>query len=356
MSLQNKTLYYWSLQLIFWSLLSGLMAITYWVGGNVLEMKMWQIIMDFSIITLLAIFCTHRLKKALNRYVEFDDLEVLDLLKVLGLLALASVLFFGAFTLYLRFAYTFIYDRGDVFNHPTQSLLNNIVVFFNYGIYFSIWTVFYVAIKGLMELNKSRETRLVLETHLKASQLNTLKGQINPHFMFNSLNNIRGLMLEDVNKSRDMLTRLSETLRYSLTKNDVNSIALEDELEMVENYVEISKIQLEDRLKFESSIDPETLSIQIPPMIIQMLVENAIKHGISKIKQGGKVALTTRCENNELEIKVTNSGLLQPRANTTQVGIENIKKRITLLYGEKGVFSLKEIDNQVVATIKIPLT
>jgi LytS/YehU family sensor histidine kinase len=134
-----------------------------------------------------------------------------------------------------------------------------------------------------VELNKSRETRLELESNLKESQLNTLKGQINPHFMFNSLNNIRGLMLEDVTAARNMLTSLSETLRYSLTKSESNSIALEDELDMVKNYIELSKIQLESRLQFESFIDENSLSTQIPPMIIQMLIENAIKHGISNL-------------------------------------------------------------------------
>ena len=89
--------------------------------------------------------------------------------------------------------------------------------------------------------------------------------------MFNSLNNIRGLMLEDVTAARNMLTSLSETLRYSLTKSESNSIALEDELDMVKNYIELSKIQLESRLQFESFIDENSLSTQIPPMIIQML-------------------------------------------------------------------------------------
>ena len=91
-------------------------------------------------------------------------------------------------------------------------------------------------------INTIKVNQLQLETNLKDAQLNTLKGQINPHFMFNSLNNIRGLMLEDVGKARNMLTSLSEMLRYALTKSGINSISLEDELDMVENYIEISKI------------------------------------------------------------------------------------------------------------------
>jgi LytS/YehU family sensor histidine kinase len=206
-----------------------------------------------------------------------------------------------------------------------------------------------------VELNKSRETRLELESNLKESQLNTLKGQINPHFMFNSLNNIRGLMLEDVTAARNMLTSLSETLRYSLTKSESNSIALEDELDMVKNYIELSKIQLESRLQFESFIDENSLSTQIPPMIIQMLIENAIKHGISNLIEGGKVSLSTEIKKNKLRIEVVNTGILKQSENSTQLGLKNIKRRLDLLYGESATFSLNELENQVVATILIPL-
>lgn len=173
--------------------------------------------------------------------------------------------------------------------------------------------------------------------------------------MFNSLNNIRGLMLEDVTAARNMLTSLSETLRYSLTKSESNSIALEDELDMVKNYIELSKIQLESRLQFESFIDENSLSTQIPPMIIQMLIENAIKHGISNLIEGGKVSLSTEIKKNKLRIEVVNTGILKQSENSTQMGLKNIKRRLDLLYGESATFSLNELENQVVATILIPL-
>ncbi len=331
------------------------MAFAYWFSDNELDLEIWQFIMDFIIILLLSIFYTHQLKRSINKFIQFDNLKGLDALKILGLLLGSILLFYITYTLYIQFTYHFIYDRADVFDHESQGLKSNILFILNYTIYFLVWTGFYVAIKGLMELNNGRETRLQLETTLKESQLNTLKGQINPHFMFNSLNNIRGLMLEDVDRARNMLTSLSETLRYSLTKSDANAIALEDELEMIKNYIEISKIQFEDRLLFETNIDNASLNTQIPPMIIQMLVENAIKHGISNLKEGGKVSLSTNIKDNHLLIVVANTGILRPSENSTQLGLKNIKQRLELLYGEAATFSLKEIENQVVATIKIPL-
>ena len=219
-----------------------------------------------------------------------------------------------------------------------------------------IWFVSFTAFKLNSEVKEEKLRNSMLQTSLKESQLNTLKGQINPHFMFNSLNNIRGLMLEDTRKAREMLTALSETLRYALTQNTITSIALEDELEMVEKYIDLSKIQLEDRLAYQTKIDPLSLNIQIPPMLIQMLVENAIKHGISNIKEGGVVLLTTEVFTNKLIITVINSGTLKTKNESTQVGLKNIKKRLDLLYGNKSVFNLKEINNQVEAIVEVPLS
>ena len=244
-------------------------------------------------------------------------------------------------------------------NYPSKSAMTfsgKMYNVFYFATLFIIWLFVFLTIKIFHQLKTVQLKQLQLETSLKEAQLNTLKGQITPHFMFNSLNNIRGLMLEDVQKARDMLTSLSETLRYSLTKSAVNAISLEDELEMVENYIAISKIQFEDRLVYESQIDAASLNKQIPPMIIQMLIENAIKHGISNLKNGGSIHLSTSIQEELLQIKVTNSGKLQQNAESTQLGLKNIAQRLALLYGDVATFSLKEIENEVIATIKIPLT
>lgn len=218
---------------------------------------------------------------------------------------------------------------------------------------FLVWLFIILAIKIYEYINEVKFNRLELESSLKESQLNSLKGQINPHFMFNSLNNIRGLILENPLKSREMITRLSEMLRYSLTKNDINTIALEEEIEMVENFIEISRIQLEDRLKYTPRINTSLLKVEIPPMIIQMLVENAVKHGISKLKDGGEITLDIENNNETLTIVVSNTGTLTIEKDSTQLGIKNIEKRLQLIYGENATFKLQEIENQVIAEITI---
>lgn len=218
-----------------------------------------------------------------------------------------------------------------------------------------IWIFVIITIKLVAYLNEVKISRLQLESSLKESQLNTLKGQINPHFMFNSLNNIRGLILEDTTRARDMITRLSEMLRYSLTKNGVTTISLKEELQTVDNYIEISKIQFEERLQFSPHVNPETLNIAIPPMIIQMLVENAVKHGIGKLKQGGEIHLIVDIKEDKLYIEVRNSGTLSMEEGSTRLGLENIKKRLYIIFGDKATFTLREKDNFVEACITIPM-
>ena len=285
---------------------------------------------------------------------NFSSIKRLDILKVLGLFLIIQLLYSFLIWPVLDFVDFFGGSLPNISGGP-MSFGGRVSNFLYFGTLFVIWLFTFLTIKIYHQLKSVQLKQLQLESNLKESQLNTLKGQINPHFMFNSLNNIRGLMLEDVDKARKMLTNLSETLRYSLTKSDINSISLEDELEMVENYVEISKIQFENRLQFEKHVDKNSLDKQIPPMIIQMLIENALKHGISNLKQGGKVVLSTTIIDNQLQIEVANSGTLQTTENTTQLGLRNIKRRLELLYGNKATFTLKEIENQVVATIKMPL-
>ncbi|MFK7049489.1 Sensor histidine kinase YpdA [Flavobacterium columnare] len=230
--------------------------------------------------------------------------------------------------------------------------LANIPVF---AVSFLVWFFIVMSYKIFKYLKGIRIKQLELETNLREITLNTLKGQINPHFMFNSLNNIRGLILENPSKSREMLTRLSEMLRYSLTKSDTNKIVLEEEIEMVGNYIALSKIQLEDRLEYRTEIDRNTLKLFIPPMIVQMLVENAVKHGVSNIKEGGVVKLISKINKNELYLIVENTGFLKKKSTSTQIGLKNIKERLFLLYANRATFEIIEENKMVRAKVVIPL-
>ena len=311
----------------------------------------------FSMVSgmLVGIGATTPLRYYLRNRINFRDFQLQDFFRIALSTLVASVIYGG-----LSFAVGLAYGKlGPRFNdHDIQVLksFDNIgLLIFSSIFMVGVWVTCYLVIKLLINSNRARIERLEMNDTLKQAQLNTLKGQINPHFMFNSLNNIRGLMLEDVDRARDMLTKLSEMLRYSLTSNSQNGITVEQEVEMVRNYIELSKIQFEDRLLYEEEVQKDCNGIQIPPMIMQLLVENGVKHGLGNLKDGGRIHLAVDRSEDTLSIVVRNTGKLQIANDSTQLGLKNIRQRLKLLYGARGRFELKEEGEEVVARIQIPV-
>ncbi len=346
---KNQNAIFWILQFLGWGFINSLSLF--------IMKKMSTELIVYSIVfgILICVSTTSLLRWYLKRNISFESFEVKDFIKISVAFLITCVLF-GS----LNFSFGYLYGKfgpelseGELqmFKAYDAVWLQIVNALFMVG----AWLVTYLVIKLLLKLNRDRIERLELNTNLKQAQLNTLKGQINPHFMFNSLNNIRGLMLEDVEKSREMLTKLSEILRYSMTKNNINSIPVQEELEVVDNYIDLSKIQFENRLEFVKDVQRETLGLEIPPMVIQLLVENAVKHGISNLKNGGRIILSIKKEDDLMVIEVKNTGKLRIAHNTTQLGLKNIRQRLKLLYSDKASFYLSEIAGEVVALIKIPL-
>lgn len=350
LSKRKNNYVFWALQFLGWGFIN---LISIFVLKNVsVEFLVYSVVVGMAI----GIFSTSVLRWYLKRNIQFDGFGVKELVKIAVSLLVTSLLFGGLNVLfgylYFKFGPPFTEEEMHLFKMYDNVWIQILNSFFLVG----AWMVTYLVIKLLLKLNKERIARLELNSHLKQAQLNTLKGQINPHFMFNSLNNIRGLMLEDVEKSREMLTKLSEILRYSLTKNNINAISVREELEVVDNYIDLSKIQFEDRLEFVKNVEKDTLDLHIPPMLIQLLIENATKHGISNLKHGGTIVLDIKKLDGQLEIEVRNTGKLKIAKNSTQLGVENIKQRLKLLYADRASFTLKEVLDEVVANIKIPLS
>jgi len=346
--MKNKTTLFWLFQLIGWGFPAG---INLWgkLMVNTALSKTYIYLEGFGFL-MSGIIASLFVRKFLKKRLSFKKFQI-DELKLTAIsFGIGGAILFVLLLIFSSLFYFIIHNKL-----PNVSLLEIISTLVNSYIFILFWLLFYLSIKIYKQFQQNKIEKIELESSLKESQLNTLIGQINPHFMFNSLNNIRALMLEDVDKSRDMITRLSDMLRYSLTQNNKSKITISKELEMVENYIELSKIQLEDRLEYKTEIDNSILDIEIPPMIIQMLIENAIKHGISSLHSGGLVMLKVLNKDNMLIIRVCNSGKLKIDNKSTNIGLKNIKKRIFLMYGDKAEFSLKENSDMVTAMIKIPL-
>ena len=235
------------------------------------------------------------------------------------------------------------------------SILSNSLIFF---IIFLNWNMIYFCIQFFNSWNKAEVEKWKLAAEIKDAQLGSLKSQINPHFIFNTINNIRSLILEDQEKAREMLLNFSDLFRYALKNTDQSKVILKDELEIVNQYLELLSIQFENKLTYKIEIDTGLENMTIPPMMLQLLVENAIKHGISQFKEGGSILIDIDQGNGFLNIHVKNTGSLNKSAKLGDklgIGLENIRKRLDLIYNGKANLNMNEVDNFVIASIKIPV-
>jgi LytS/YehU family sensor histidine kinase len=201
-------------------------------------------------------------------------------------------------------------------------------------------------------------TSLKLEASVKEIELNNLKSQLNPHFIFNALNSIRALVDENPVKSKQAINQLSNILRNSLTTTKKGLTSFNDEMKVVEDYLGLESIRFEERLKVKLDIDPESSQFLVPPLMIQTLVENGIKHGISKLTEGGIIEILTKVENDHLKIQIRNSGkfyLNRDSKKQTGLGLENTRQRLKLIYGGEATFRIiTEMDNFVLTEIVVP--
>ena len=217
------------------------------------------------------------------------------------------------------------------------------------------WTVLYVVIRELRE-RRVRELRaLRLEMMVQQAQLQSLRAQLNPHFLFNCLNSLRAIIGENPD-ARQMVTQLSTLLRYSLQSSQSELVPIERELEVVRDYLALETIRFEERLRVEWVVDPKARSAQIPPMLLQVLVENALKHGVAKRAQGDDVAIHVRIHDGELRLEVLNSGSVEEGPPSQGVGLANARERIALLYGERASLVLENAPGgRVRAVVRLPL-
>lgn len=218
-----------------------------------------------------------------------------------------------------------------------------------------IWNCIYFMFHYIVKSRKQQLDTLQLEKLVKELELKTIKAHINPHFIFNALNGIRALIDENPVRARRAVTELSNILRSSLNAEKGETVSLEDELKIVKDYLALENMRFEDRLKVEYEIDDDTLGQQVPPMMLQTLVENAIKHGISKRVKGGTVKIISDFKEDFYELAVQNTGNLLAGSSHGGFGLSSTQDRLSLLYGEKAKFEIRQVDPELVeAKVLIP--
>jgi two-component system sensor histidine kinase AlgZ len=191
---------------------------------------------------------------------------------------------------------------------------------------------------------------------LHAAELRLLKAQLNPHFLFNALNGVRALIADEPVRAQDAVTQLSRTLRYTLASNDDDLVSLTRELEMVNDYLALEGLRLADRLNIVRDIAPEAAQAHVPVMLIQTLIENAIKHGIAEHKQGGTLRIEAHVVNAELTIRIINPRPVNAPVPTAQgTGLKNSSERLRLLFGSRASLRLDlSRSGEATAEVRLP--
>jgi LytS/YehU family sensor histidine kinase len=239
--------------------------------------------------------------------------------------------------------------RLTLFNEIARTSINNFFFLF-------IWNLIYY-IYHYVERNRTQELQtLKLQSLVKELELKTIKSHINPHFIFNALNSIRALVDENPERARKAITELSNILRSSMQAEKLETVALERELNIVRDYLALEKMRFEERLIVEMDIDEDTLALPVPPMMLQTLVENAIKHGISKKVSGGTIKVTSDFVDDHHELVVINSGQLNGYINEDGFGVSSTQDRLNMLYQGKASFAIRNLNAEMVESrITMPL-
>jgi hypothetical protein len=341
----NKLRLYWALQIGGWTLFLVAQIVTSVLASAQAEISGRRL----AFLTFEALCCfglTHGYRFLVNyrRWLNFSLARLIPLVSV-------TVTLMGVLVYLARIPVSMLLGFFNASQVWSAGTLITGVLF--YTIIFFIWSVLYFIYGYFENYNKS----LKLEASVKEIELSNLKSQLNPHFIFNALNSIRALVDENPDKAKQAINQLSSILRNSLVTQKRGLTSFEDELKLVKDYLGLESIRFEERLKTEFDIDPESRDFLVPPLMIQTLVENGIKHGISKLTQGGVIQLQTKVEGEYLKIHIRNSGkfVLNGRHQREGLGLENTRQRLRLIYGHEASFRIvTEKDNFVLTEIIIP--
>jgi 2-hydroxychromene-2-carboxylate isomerase len=213
-----------------------------------------------------------------------------------------------------------------------------------------LWCILYAAIH---RYRSSLEMKLIL----REAELRALEAQLDPHFLFNCLNSIRGMIAENPAEAQNMVTRLANILRYNLQRDPEHTAPLAREVEVVSDYLALESARFEERLRVQIDIGSGAESIPVPTMLLQTLVENALKHGIRPLPDGGELLIRALVAEGLLLVEVENSGCLRgSRSDGAGVGLRNARERLRLLYGGRAGLCLSSgNDGRVKASVEIPI-
>ncbi len=342
MEVKRKKIVYWLLQIIGWFMYGTLLFLAaYRNANNQLE---FSIFFNLTLYLIVGILLSHLLRFLYlrNKYFQFNA----------PLLVSRIVIYSGivsfTYTLINKLLFSIIYLTFTKWDLLTI-LLNTASIF----VVFILWSSIYITYHLFEESRKKEINNLLLTKTQTELELQNLRAQLNPHFLFNSLNAIRALIEIEPTKAKNGINLLSNLLRSTLKLNSDKLVPIHKEMELVDAYLQLEKIRFEERLEVRSKIDEGCLYLEIPAFTIQTLVENSIKHGISQLIDGGFIEISVYRNENFCRIIVLNSGTLSKNIDLG-IGLDNLKKRFKLQYQDQFTFSIISSDDCVEVAISIP--
>lgn len=342
----NRVKLYWILQIFGWGAFAFINIFFAYLSEGTAPVQPWA----FVVWAAFYLISTHFLRFIVKYYEWFKlPLPKLVALAILATLGMSFVNMVAQ--ILINVAFNTLSPEEDF---RILVILANLFVSF---IFYALWVLVYFLFQFLDNYN----TSLKYEARINEIRLNHLKSQLNPHFIFNALNSVRALVDEDPAKAKTAITRISNMLRFSLMMDKNQTINFEDELSTVKDYLSLESIRFEERLKVVYQIEDEAYTYQVPPMMLQTIVENGVKHGISNLVKGGIIVI--KCKeglNEELYMQVKNTGRLYEAPNLKVKGeqghgLSNTVERLKLIYGENATFRIFNSGTEhVVTEIKIP--
>lgn len=336
---EGDVLGYWILQLVGWGFYFYAQA----SGEVIFASQPWSKAATlWGVVCLFGIGFTHALKLLIRRQAWLS----LPPAAMLGRVALATLVISMANYLVTLAMSGNVY--GSTVAPITQAFYQRLTVggqLRNQFIFMVIvhggWVALYLAFAMQRHRYRAELRQAQLGEALQSAELRLLKSQLNPHFLFNALNGLRSLIADEPARARDAVTQLARLLRYTLASGDDDLVSLERELEMVDDYLALESLRLAGRLRVERDIDAAARGTRVPAMLLQTLVENAIKHGIAELKPGGTLKLSARIVEGQLRLRVENPRPAEgSRPATGGVGIRNATERLRLLFGGRASLAL----------------
>jgi len=335
---------YWLCQCAGWAILAGISVMSSGQGasGTMLPMTVVKLL-----VMLDGLLLSHCWRLFLQRrgWIDRSDPPVPRIL--LGLIAL-SVVQVG----FLVGADILIRGGAVIADSDADAVVIGLFVLW-YAV-FLMWTLMYAVVLSRRRARRFELEKLQLEVSVKDAELRALQAQVNPHFFFNSMNSIRALIYQDPDTAAQAVGQLAGLMRHSLRAGQAPTVRLADEVAAVNAYLAIERHRFDERLQAEVGIAPGLDEVPIPPMALQTLVENAVKHGVEPSLGVCRVRVSAVRHEDQVLLAVANQGRLQAASASTRLGLANTARRLALLFGPGAGCTLREEDGWVVAQVVLP--